>query len=310
MKKIYTIGLKTILLLSLIFCFGMAQQDHKKPTDSAETNKKKIVTQKTPNKKIAITFDNLPGDQIYSVKERVEINNGILEVLKKHKIPATGFVVGEYIEGKDWESIVSWLENGQTLGYHTYSGQEIQGMPMGLFISDIIKGKEAIEDLVSTYKQKMRYFRFPYLHYARDAKSKLNIVEQLIKMNTRIAHVSITTEDFVYNMSLEKVLRMGDSTDMYYLRQEYLNHLTERLAHFEDLANEVVGRPIRHILQLRTNRLNSLLLEDIIKELSDKGYQFITLREALKDKVYRKDEEYYGDKGLSFLERIKYSTSE
>jgi len=286
----------------------MAQQGNK--PDSANTNKKKIETKKPPSKKIAITFDNLPGDQIYTIKERAEINKGILEALKKHKVPATGFVIGEYVEGEDWESIVSWLENGHTLGYHTYSGQEIHGMPMGLFISDVIKGKEAIEDLVSTYKQKMRYFRFPYLHYASDAKTKLNIVEQLIKLNTRIAHVSITTEDFVYNMSLEKILRMGDSTDMYYLRQEYLNHLTERIAHFEDLASEVVGRPIRQILQLRANRLNSLLLDDILTEIADKGYQFITLRDALKDKVYRKDEEYFGDKGFSFLERIKYSDSE
>ncbi len=306
MKKLFTIGLLTLILLLLIFCFGTAQD---KP-DSANTNKKKIETKKPPSKKIAITFDNLPGDQIYTIKERAEINKGILEALKKHKVPATGFVIGEYIEGEDWESIVSWLENGQTLGYHTYTGQEIQGMPMGLFISDIIKGKEAIEDLVSTYKQEMRYFRFPYLHYAGDAKTKLNIVEQLVKMNTRIAHVTITTEDFVYNMSLEKILLMGDSTDMYYLRQEYLNHLAERIAHFEDLAQEVVGRPIRHILQLRTNRLNSLLLDDILTEIADKGYQFVTLRDALKDKVYRKDEEYYGDKGLSFLERLKYSDSE
>ncbi len=286
----------------------MAQQENK--PDSAGTNKKNIETKKPPSKKIAITFDNLPGDQIYTIKERAKINKDILVALKKHKVPATGFVIGEYVEGEDWESIVSWLENGQTLGYHTYTGQEIQGMPMGLFISDIIKGKDAIEDLVSTYKQKMRFFRFPYLHYAGDTKTKLTIVELLIKMNTRIAHVSITTEDFVYNMSLEKILLMGDSTDMYYLRQEYLNHLTEQIAKFEDLAKEVVGRPIRHILQLRTNRLNSLLLDDILTEIADKGYQFITLRDALKDKVYRKPDEYYGDKGFSFLERIKYSDSE
>jgi len=309
MKKQYTIGILTVILLPLIFFLGLAQQDIEKKVKSLKTIKKNSEIKKTFAKKIAITFDNLPGEQIYSIKERGEINKGILEALKKHKVPATGFVVGEYVEGEDWESVVSWLDNGQTIGYHTYTGQEIHGMPMELFMSDIVKGKEAIEDLVSTYKQKMRFFRFPYLHYATDAKSKLDIVELLIKMNTRIAHVSITTEDFVYNMSLEKVLRMGDSTDMYYLRQEYLNHLTEQLAHFEDLSKEVVGRPIRHILQLRANRLNSLLMDDILTEIADKGYQFITLRHALQDKVYRKPDEYYGDRGFTFLERIKFSDS-
>jgi len=306
MKKLYTTGLLTLLLLSLIFDAGTAQE---KNSDSSKVNKKNIVTKKPPSKKIAITFDNLPGEQVYTIAERTEINTAILESLKKHNVPATGFVVGEHVEGEDWESIVGWLENGQTLGYHTFTGQEILGLPLGYFIADIIKGKEAIEDLVSTYKQKMRYFRFPYLHYAANAKAKLTIVEQLVTMNTRIAHVSITVEDFVYNMSLEKILLSGDSLDMYYLRLEYLNHLTERLAYFEDLTKEVVGRPIRHILQLRANRLNSLLMEDILSELADKGYQFITLRTALKDKIYRKPDEYYGDKRLSFLERIKYSGS-
>ncbi|HHI02204.1 MAG TPA: hypothetical protein ENL22_01620 [candidate division Zixibacteria bacterium] len=307
MKKFYITGFWVLSLLSLIFYSSPAQE--LKP-DSAKNDRKNIETKKPLSKKIAVTFDNLPGERVYTVEERAEINRAILETLKKRNVPATGFVVGEYVEGEDWESIVSWLENGQTLGYHTYTGQEILGMPMGLFISDIIRGKEAIEDLVSTYKQKMRFFRFPYLHYATDAKTKLNIVEQLIKMNTRIAHVSITTEDFVYNMSLEKILKTGDSLDMYYLRQEYLDHLSERIAYFEDLAKEVAGRPIRHILQLRANRLNSLLLDDILTEIADKGYQFITLRDALRDNIYRKPEEYYGDKRLSFLERIKYSNSE
>lgn len=307
MKKRYTNGLVTLLLLSIVFHNGLAQDQ--KP-GSENPDKKNIITEKPLSKKMAITFDNLPGEQIYTIKDRAEINKAILESLKKNNVPATGFVIGEYVEGKDWESVVSWLENGQTLGFHTYTGQEIQGMPLGLFISDIIKGKVAIEDLVSTYKQKMRYFRFPYLHYPGDAKTKLTIVEELIKMNTRIAHVSITVEDFVYNMSLEKILLTGDSLDMYYLRQEYLDHLSERLAHFEDLAKEVVGRPIRHILQLRANRLNSLLMDDILTEIADKGYHFITLRHALKDKVYRKPEEYYGDKRLSFIERIKYSDTE
>lgn len=312
MKRLYTTGLILLWLLSLIFYCGFAQEaEENKETKKDSTGKSipKVVTKKTFAKKIAITFDNLPGEQIYSIEERTEINDAILAALKYKNVPATGFVVGEYVEGADWESVVSWLENGQTLGYHTYTGQEIRGMPLGLFVSDIIKGKEAIEDLVSTYKQSIRFFRFPYLHYASDAKTKLNIVEQLVNMKTRIAHVSITTEDFVYNMSLEKILMSGDSLDMYYLRQEYLNHLSERLAYFEDLSKEVVGRPIRHILQLRVNRINSLLMDDIIIEIADKGYQFITLRDALKDKVYRKADEYYGDKGYSFLERLKYSQS-
>ena len=50
-----------------------------------------------------------------------------------------------------------------------------------------------------------------------------------------------------------------------------------------------------------------MYLDDILTELEDKGYQFISLRDALRDKAYRIPEEYYGDKGLTYFERVKFS---
>lgn len=220
---------------------------------------------------------------------------------------AAGFVVGEYIEGEDWEIIVRWLEDKQIIGFHTYSGQDIFGMPMEAFVADIIKGKESVEDLVTTYRQTGRYFRFPFLHYAQDARARTAIVDRLIDQGIRIAHVSVTVEDFVFNLSLEKVLKRGDSLGLGRLRQEYLEHFRERLAYAERLAAEVAGRPIRHILQLRCNRINSMFLFDILGELSENGYGFISLRDALRDKIYRKEESYFGPRGYSYLERIKNS---
>jgi peptidoglycan/xylan/chitin deacetylase (PgdA/CDA1 family) len=285
-------------------------------TDSSKTEKSDETpltvneteqVKKTSDKKISITFDNLPGERIYTLRERQEINDSILAALKEYDVPGTGFVVGEYVEGEDWEIIVRWLDEGHAIGFHNYSGQDIFGMPLGMFIEDIIKGKEAVDDLVTTYKQPVKFFRFPFLHYAPDARSKEMIIDELISQNVRIAHVSIVTEDFVYNMSLEKTLKTGDSLDIGYLRDEYIAHVLERLAYYEGLANEVAGRPIRHIIQFRTNRLNAMFLDEILSEFADKGYQFISLRDALRDRVYRKEETYYGEKGLSYLGRIRYS---
>lgn len=303
MKKIGTFLAVAILIPAIIISSALSQSDKPGPGKKTEPPERSQIR----SKKMALTFDNLPGEQIYTVDERAEINAGILAALKKHHAPAAGFVVGEYIEGEDWESIVAWLEAGHAIGFHTYSGQAIYGMPLSIFISDIIKGKEAVEDLVTTYKQVGRYFRFPYLHYATDAESKQKIIDELVYMKVRIAHVSMIIEDFVYNMSLEKTLKTGDSLDMRYLKEEYFTHIRGKLAYYEDLAQEVVGRPISQILEFRVNRINSMYLDDILTELEDKGYQFISLREALRDKAYRIPEEYYGDKGLTYFERVKFS---
>lgn len=283
------------------------KDDVKDLTDTAKTSVRPVEKEKVSNKKITVTFDNLPGERIYNPGERMEINDSILAALKRHNVPGTGFVVGEYVEGGDWETIVKWLEGGQAIGFHTYSGQDIYGMPLNLFIDDILKGKEAVDDLVTTYKQSVKFFRFPFLHYAPDARSKQMIIDELVRQNVRIAHVSIVTEDFVYNMSLEKILKSGDSLDIRYLRDEYITHVLERLAYYESLAADVAGRPIRHIIQLRANRLNAYFLDEILTQLKDKGYQFISLRDALRDPVYRREEKYYGEKGLSYLDRIKAS---
>jgi len=274
-------------------------------TDSSKTSSDS--GKKTYAKKIAITFDYLPGDQIYSPEEIVQINDAILAALKKYKAPAAGFVVGEYIEGAEWEIVIKWLDQGHTIGFHTYSGQGLYDAPLGMFMEDVMKGKQAVEDLVSTYRQKGRYFRFPFLHYPTDARMKELVTDEFVKAGIRIAHASVVTEDFVYNMTLEKILPAADSVQLAHLEREYLDHILERLGHSETVAQEVAGRPVRQILQLRVNRLNAMFLDDVLAELQDKGYQFVDLHHALSDWVYRKEDTYFGTMGLSYLERIKFS---
>jgi peptidoglycan/xylan/chitin deacetylase (PgdA/CDA1 family) len=268
-----------------------------------KSNKKKTST---PNKKISITFDNLPADRNYEEDIRNQISRDILESFKKHEVKAAGFVVGDNIAG-DWKVLVNWLEAGHTLGFMTYSGQDIENVPVDMFISDIAKGKQTIDEILKTYKQKERYFRFPYLHYGSIPESR-NKIEGLIKQQkVRIAHVSIVIEDFVYNLSLEKIVNSRDSTKLYRLRDEYLEHILSRLASAETLAMEIVNRPIRHIIQFRANRINAYFMDDILSLLEDKGYKYVSLGHALNDKVYKIYDDYYENQTLSYLERLKYS---
>ncbi len=257
-------------------------------------------------KKMAITFDNLPADRNYSKIDRKEITRDILAALSKHDVKATGFVIGDNIEG-DWELVVQWLDSGHTLGFMTYNGQDINNVPAEMYIDDIKKGRQSIEDLLETYRIDSRFFRFTYLHYGEKPKIKEEVERFLKNEGISIAHASIVTEDFVYNLSLEKNLNAQDSTKILRIGNEYLNHLLERLAYAETLALELADRPVRHILQLRANRINSYFLDDILSLLKEKGYKFISLEDALKDNVYKMPDEYYETRGVSFLQRIKFS---
>lgn len=189
----------------------------------------------------------------------------------------------------------------------TYSGQDIENVPVEIFLDDITKAKETIEDIVWSFKQKGRYFRFPYLHYGSRPELKKEVQDFLDESHLAVAHASVVTEDFVYNLSFEKVFRGNDSLKVANFRDEYIGHILGCLGHAETVAIGIMSRPVRHILQLRASRLNAAFLDDILAAISDKGYQFISLKNALKDRVYQKPDAYYETTRVSFLERIKYS---
>ncbi len=262
-----------------------------------------------PYNRMCITFDNLPSENYYSREDREEITDSILAALDKHKVKAVGFVIGDYVAG-DWDQLVKWLDHGHILGFETFSGQNVYDAPPEAFVGDIAKGREAIEDLLETYKIKERYFRYPLLHYGDEYDVKNQINKYLDENNITVAPATILVEDFVHNMSLENLLKRRDTAGVGQLRAEYIEHILARVASAEDLAKEVVGRPVRHIMQLRANRINSLFLDDILTTLEEKGYKFISLGYALKDKIYQKQDNYYGHKVVSFLDRIRESKVE
>jgi len=258
---------------------------------------------KQTGKEICITFDDLPVVRVHDRIERLMITDEILFTLEEFGVIAAGFVVGDNIEG-DQDILKSWLEAGHSLGNHTWSHPDLNDVPPDLFIQDIKKGHDAIEDVLVEAKQKKRYFRYPSLHYGNTFNSKETVADYLEKQGYTVAHVSIDTDDFAYNLQYEKIFHSGDSLVFVLLGNEYIDHIMERLETAEKLSDELLGRPIKHILLLHANRLNSDFLPDILTEITTRGYKFISLDAALSDPVYSLPESYVGPKGLSILERL------
>ena len=53
------------------------------------------------------------------------------------------------------------------------------------------------------------------------------------------------------------------------------------------------GRPVRHVLLLHANELNADNFDALVKVMTDRGYRFITLEEALTDSVYQPPDKYH-----------------
>jgi len=288
--------IRSILLLSL--CSLLA-------TSSLSLAQEKKSGSKASNEKkqIAITFDELPAARSFGEVDREAINYLILTALKKYEVKATGFVVADQI-GDSYDILGQWLNDGHSLGNLTLSGQDYNRLGPEQFIRDIRKGDEALESMLSGFGQKMRYFRYPYLHYGDTQERRRQAGLFLDAQGYVVCPATVVPEDYLYNLQLTKLGKKPDSVKYENLMNEYINHVLDELERQERLGKDIMDRPIKQILLLRTNRLNAVYLDELLGALKSMGYEFVTLDSALRDKVYQIPEAYYGMKGLGYLDMI------
>ena len=254
-------------------------------------------------KEIAITFDNLPATTSFGFSDQQAINEDILDALRTYKVTATGFVVGDAIEGH-FDLLGSWLNDGHTLGSMTLSNQDLHDVDPGRFFEDAKLGADMIEPMLEGFGQKKRYFRFPFLHYGATDKIKNQAISFFRSRSVVVAHASIVPEDYLYDFNIQKLGRRPDSSRLERIGDEYLHHIFDVVAEAEGSAEELRGRPVRQILLLRSNRINGYFMSDILHGLQERGYTFVTLDRALADDVYRMEEHYTDGRGIGYLDRV------
>ncbi|PFP25717.1 hypothetical protein COJ96_18310 [Bacillus sp. AFS073361] len=112
-----------------------------------------IISEGSPQQKqIAFTFD--AGSDAAGIR--------ILDVLKKHKVKATFFLTGKWVE--KYPSLAKKIvEEGHEIGNHSYSHPDAVKTTANALKQDIIKAEEAIME--ATGKSPQPYFRFPFGSY-------------------------------------------------------------------------------------------------------------------------------------------------
>ncbi len=275
-------------------------------TAPAQDKKSSASAGKLSTREMCITFDELPAAKSFGGVDRDAVTYLLLEALKSHKVKATGFVVGENVEA-GYDILGRWLNDGHQLGSMTYSNQDLHELGIEQFIQEIKMGAEAIEPVLAGFGQKKRYFRYPFLHYGNTVEAKKQVFLYLEDRRYIVAHATIVPEDYLYNLSLEKLGKMPDSAAYESLMNEYINHVLDEIERVEQLCREFIGQPVRQILLLRANRLNAIYLDELLTAIENLGYKFITLDRALQDEVYSHTEAYYGARGLGYIDMLYQS---
>jgi peptidoglycan-N-acetylglucosamine deacetylase len=256
------------------------------------------VQAQNARQEIAITIDDLPlNGQQFEGRRLQTMTNKLLEGIKKHQIPVVGFVNEGllYIPGETDARIAilkAWVDAGVELGNHTFSHLGFKDTSLLAYEDDFIRGETLSRILMRQKGQKVRYFRHPYLQMGKTRELEQTFGRFIAERGYQIAPVTIDTMDWMFLAAYADARRQGDAKMLSRISEEYLKYAELAFDYSEKMAIELFGQQIKHILLLHSNELNADNFEDFVKRLKTRGYQFITLEQALTDPVYVFPEKY------------------
>lgn len=255
-------------------------------------------------KKIALTFNDLPFRGPLGFWRPREISNMILRALEKHGIRAAGFVVQEKVDDEPMLEIIldDWASRGHLLGNQTYSRVDFNVLSVDDFVQHVEDGQKGIRRYGRRYSFNYRYLRFPQLHQGNTKGKRKEIGKTLRRAGYQIAPVTVKTSDHQFIRAYLEHQSQEEAAAK--IKQLFLAHVSESLDYAESQSLKVFGRNIPHIMLLRCDIAAAAFLDDLIQLLQQRGYSFVSFPEALKDPAYKTEEDYAGPLGLSFIDRV------
>ena len=240
-------------------------------------------------KEVALTIDDLPfvgkikGDPGKYRREHKRFRQ-ILETLIQNQVPATGFVVAGAIEPGQWQWLEAFKQAGNIIGNHSYSHKKLGRTPVNVYIDDVKKADAILAPLMSSPK----YYRYPYLSQGAGTKKYTIFRDYLASHDYVIAPVTIISNDSRFNLQFLNIPWRERKKYIESYRRRYLNHVWYETRQAEQRTEKIAHRPVKQILLIHMNTLNSYFLGDLIHMYRRHGYKFITLPQALKDPYYQR----------------------
>ena len=249
-------------------------------------------------KQIAVTIDDLPlnGPQ-FEITRLQSMTGKLLDGIKRHGVPVVGFVNESllYRPGEVDARVAilkAWSDAGVELGNHTFSHLGFKTASLAEYEDDFIRGDALTRLLLKQKGQKPRYFRHPFLQMGATRELEKAFEDFIAPRGYRMAPITIDTMDWMFLAAYTQARARGDVEMIKRVSAEYLKFVGLKFDFSEKVSTELFGRNIKHILLVHANELNADNFDALIRVMKDKGYQFITLEEALTDSAYQYPDKY------------------
>ena len=262
----FSLGFKVVILLAVAF---MAGQGIGKV---AETTSPTVITATTKNWGLgfgeegkaptaAVSKEELEKYDAYYVADTKEkvlyltfdagFENGntseILDVLKKHQVTATFFLVGHYLESSP-DLVKRMVDEGHIVGNHSYHHPDMSGMNTTQFKEELGKLENLFTEI--TGQEMRKYYRPPQGKYSQN---NLSIAKEL-----------------GYKTFFWSLAYVDWKVDAQPSKEEAMEKLTKRV------------HPGAIVLLHSTSNTNKEILDELLTKWKEMGYTFHSLDDFSK----------------------------
>jgi peptidoglycan/xylan/chitin deacetylase (PgdA/CDA1 family) len=265
----------------------------------------------TPRRTMAVTIDDLPwnhqGEGAGFLDAARRGTDAMLAALRAHRVPTVSVVNENKLEAPTADEraarialLTRWVDAGHVLGNHGYSHRDANALTAEAYLADIAKGDAVTRELMRRRQPYVLYFRHPFTHTGDTLEKRDAITRGLAARGYAVMPHTIENADWLFNVAYVK----ADAAGRAKLHEAYLAHTAAATAFAEAKAAELFGRAdVPQTLLIHTLALNADALDAMLTMFEGRGYRFITLDEALRDKAYATPDGYVGKAGPSWLFR-------
>lgn len=265
-------------------------------------------------RRVAITVDDLPGaipatpTANGELRDLERYNKAIPAILKAHHARAIGFVNEKrlHVAGERDARVAllqRWIDAGLELGNHTYSHANFNQVSLEEMEDETIRGEVVTRSLLMAVGKPERYFRYPYLFTGPTQELKEAFAAFLKSRGYQNAPVTVDNADYMFNDILHEALAEKDARLADQTKREYLQFAQTEFAYFEEASRKLFGREIPQVFLMHDNEINTETLDELLGVLEKRGYQFVSLDEALADSAYATPDRFVGTAGISWIDR-------
>jgi peptidoglycan/xylan/chitin deacetylase (PgdA/CDA1 family) len=246
------------------------------------------VTPRAEQKRIALTFDDIPrGPGAFLTQE--ERTARLIAALKAARVRQAAFFVNpgflsDPAKAGGEARIAAYVDAGHVLANHSFSHQSLNRIPAEDYLADIDRAEAWLKDR----EGRRPWFRFPYLREGGTDKVKRDAVRAGLKARGLMnGYVTVDASDWHMEQLAVDALKAGKAIDRDALRDLYVESHVEAAEFYDRLARQTLGRSPAHVLLLHETDIAALWIGDLVAGLRRAGWKIVSADEAFADPINR-----------------------